>query len=1048
MRTVVAWSVRFRLLVVPAAAVLTLFAAFELRSAPIDVLPEFAPTYVEVQTEALGLSATEVESLITVPLERDLLNGVAGVEVIRSESVLGLSSITLVFEPGTDLLDARQLVQERLIQAHILPNVAKPPTMLQPQSAQSRVLMVGLASDELSLPELGLLARWTIRPRLMSVPGVSNVVIWGQRDHQLQVHVDPRRLRQSNVTLQQIVSTTGNAQLVSPLSFLAASTPGTGGFIDTPNQRLQVRHLLPIAEATGLAQVPVEGTNGRRLRLGEVAEVVESHQPLIGDAIVDGRPGLILVVEKFPRTNALEVTRDVEDAIDLMRPGLSGIEIDSALFRPATFVEEAMDNLLVALVAGLVLLVLVLFALFLEWRAVLVSLVTIPVSLLAAALVLSLRGETLNAIAFAGLLLAIGVVTDDAVVAAQTVRRRRGDAEATLVEATIETRGPLVYATVIALLAVLPVFFLGGLAGAFFEPLAVSYVLAVAASMAVAVTVAPAIALTLSASAKHDRQDLPLLRRATPRYTMALSDLLHRPVPVLAAVGIVGAVALLLTPLLRQDVVPSFKERSLLVHLNGPPGTSRPEMVRILNRAGRELRSVDGVRSVGAHVGRAVMGDEVAGVNAGAIWVTLDADAAYDEAVSRVESVIDGFPGLERELTTYSAERVRTIGALADGNERERRTADGLAALTGLDAPVVVRIYGKELVELERKAAQVRERLAEVDGVVNARVESQPREPTLEIEPKLAAAREHGIKPGDIRRAAATLVQGIEVGSLFEEQKVFDVVVTGVPEVRHSPTSVRDLLIDTPDGDQVRLNEVADVRVASAPTTIRREATSRRIDVSADVRGRDVDDVLGDVETRLATVEFPLEYHAEVLEERADEGAVNVRVVGFAIAAALAAFLLLQVAFGSWRLSGLFLLALPFALSGGLIGALVAGRSLSLGALAGFLVVLAVAVRHGVLFVSSYQRRLLDGEPPGQRLLVRSAEQRLGGVAAGLAATAAVLLPFLVLGSIPGHEIAHPMAAVALTGLVTAALFALFVIPALYALVGPADPHAAEGDLT
>lgn len=305
---------------------------------PTDLLPEFSPPTVWIQTEALGLSAAEVEQLITVPLEADLLNGVAWLDTIRSESIPSLSSIELVFQPGTDLMEARQMVQEKLTQAHGLPNVSKAPTMLQPVSSTGRVLKIGLRSDALSLIEMSVLARWNIRPRLMGVPGVANVSIWGQRKRQLQVHVDPDRIQEADVSLRDVVATTGNALWVSPLSFLDAAYPGTGGFIDTPNQRLGVRHVLPIVSPEGLSKVAIQGKD---LRLGEVVEVVESHQPLIGDAIVGHDSGIMLVVEKFPWANTLEVTQDVEQALDDLRPGLKDIEIDTELFRPASLIEDA-----------------------------------------------------------------------------------------------------------------------------------------------------------------------------------------------------------------------------------------------------------------------------------------------------------------------------------------------------------------------------------------------------------------------------------------------------------------------------------------------------------------------------------------------------------------------------------------------------------------------------------------------------------------------------------------------------------------------------------
>ena len=1045
MRWLVAWSLKFRLLVVPIAATLMVLGFAQLRDMPVDVLPEFTPPYVEIQTEALGFSAPEVEELITVPLEVNLLNGVAGIDVIRSETVAGLSATTLLFEPGTDLLDARQLVQERLTQASALPGVTTPPAMLQPLSSASRVLMIGLSSKELSLIEVGLLARWTIRPRLLGVPGVANVAMWGQREHQLQVQVDPGRLRAHRVSLEQIISTAGNSQLVSPLSFLEASTPGSGGFIDTPNQRLQVRHILPIAKPEGLAQVPVDGVDGNGLRLGDVTEIVEEHQPLIGDAAVDGAPGLILVVEKFPGANTLEVTRGVEEALAALRPGLSGVAVDSSIFRPANFIETAIDNLTVAVLIGCLLLVLALVALLFEWRIAVISLVSIPLSLIAAALVLALRGETMNTLALAGLVLAVVVVVDDAIVGAENTWRRLRQSRlersheptaAIVLEASAEVRRPISFATVIVLLAVVPVFFLEGPSGAFFEPLAVSYALAVLASMVVALTVTPALSFILLRSAPLQRRDAPPVRALKRGYGALLTRILGAPRPALVTLGVIAVLGLAVVPWLDGSLLPSFRERDLLIHVGGPPGTSRAEMTRITNRIGGELRGVEGVRNVGVHVGRAVMADQVVGIDAGELWVSLDPEPDYDETVSSVREVVDGYPGLDRELVTYSNERIRQVGSLSDGNDEGEGV--GLDALRGVDDPLVVRLYGNDLEVLRSEAEEVRQAVAGVDGVVRPRLEAQVEEPTLEIEPDLAAARRHGIKPGDIRRAAGTLVQGITVGSLFEEQKVFDVIVTGLPAARHSPTSIGELLIDSPSGDRVRLADVADVRVAPTPTVIRREAASGRIDVVAGVDGRDLGSVVGDVERRLEDLELPLEYHAEVVAESADRQAAGRRMLGFGVAAAIGILLLLQAAFGSWRFASLFLLATPLALVGGALAVFVAGGTISLGSLLGFFAVFGIAARNGILLVDRYQHLERDeGEVAGPGLVLRGAAERLTPIVMTAGAIGLALLPFVVLGGIPGNEVVHSMAVVILGGLVTSTLFSLVVVPALYLRFAP-----------
>src|SRR5574342_1133896 len=393
MRSIVGASMKFQFLVITVAIALIAFGVTQLREMPVDVLPEFSPPYVEIQTEALGLSAKEVEAMITVPMEQDLLAGVAWLDVVRSESVPGLSSVLVYFEPGTDLFRARQMVAERISQSAVgLPHVSKPPTMIQPLSSASGVTIDGLSSKDMSLIDMSVLARWTIAPQLMGVPGVAHVAIWGNRDRQLQVRVGPEQLQEMGVTLDQVVETTGNALWASPLTFLEASSPGTGGFIDTPNQRLNVWHVLPISSAPELAQVPVEGTS---LLLGDVAQVVEDHPLLIGDALVNESPNLLLVIEKLPGVNTLEVTRDVEAELAALQPGMPGLQFDATLFRPATYIEMALANLGQALVIGAVLVAFLLGLFLYGWRTALISLAAIIISLLAALFVLYLRGETL-----------------------------------------------------------------------------------------------------------------------------------------------------------------------------------------------------------------------------------------------------------------------------------------------------------------------------------------------------------------------------------------------------------------------------------------------------------------------------------------------------------------------------------------------------------------------------------------------------------------------------------------------------------------------------
>jgi Cu/Ag efflux pump CusA len=1054
MYRVIATSLRFRFLVLALAAATLVLGAAHLRHAKVDVLPEFTPPYVEIQTEALGLSPAEVEQLITVPLEADLLNGVQGVDVIRSKSVAGMSSIVMVFNPETDLYRARALVQERLTQAHALPQVSRPPTMLPPLSSSSRLLMIGLSSDKLTPIEQSVIARWTVRPRLMGVPGVANVALWGQRERQLQVQVDPERLRARGVTLGQVVSTAGNAQIVSPLSFLEASTPGTGGFIETGQQRLQVRHVFDkLATPKDLGAVPVDGTDGR-LRLSDVATVAEDHQPLIGDAIVHDRgAGLFLVVEKFPGADARRVTRDVEDALQKLRPGLGGMRVDTQVFRPASYIEDAIDHLTVALIAGGILLALAVAAWFAAWRPVLVTLVAVPLSLVTAALVLDLRGQTIDAIAFAGLAAAIAVVVSDAVSSAAGVagRMRRDQVadgavpvEGAVLGAFARTRGPLVYATLIAALAAVPVLAMEGRPGAFFEPLGVSYLLAVAASMAVALTVTPALSLLLLARAPVNRVS-PALRRLAPRYDVAVRRAAGRPRGALGAAAIALVLVVAAVPLMGTSLIPAFKDRDVVVRLDAPPGTSQPAMTRIVTDASRAVRTLPGVEDVGGHVGRAVTGDQVVDVNSGELWVSVDRDADYAKTMASIQRAAGAMRGVKHDVVTSSEQRLRDVGALTQGENAI--TSRHLDVLTGADDPLVVRVFGEDLGVMRRKADEIRRVMAGVDGVVHPRVQLPATQRNVEIEVDLAKARRLDIKPGDVRRAEAMLLQGIQVGSIFEGQKVFEVVVQGTAATRRGVGSIRNLLIDTPGGRHVRLGQVADVRVTPSPTVIERDSVSRRLDVVAGVSGRGLGAVADDVKRRVAAVPMPLEYHAEVLQKSTGEEINIVRIIGFTAAAVIAAFLLLQAALRSWRLAVVAFLTVPAALLGGVAAAALADRQLSLGALLGLVALLGITVHNSLALLRLMQD--LERDEAGSfaaDALIRAARERLAPVLIAATALAALAAPVAVMGSIPGLEIVQPMAIVLLGGLVTTTLLALFVVPPLALRFGqPRQVAQADG---
>jgi CzcA family heavy metal efflux pump len=991
---------------------------------------------VEIQTICLGLSAAEVEGLVTVPLEQ-ALQGMAGLDFVRSKSIPQLSSIELLFKPGTDIFRARQLVGERVATVGpTLPTWAAPPFIMPTTSTTSRVMKIGISSKDISVTRLSTIAYWKIRARLLRVPGVANVALWGEHLQQLHVLADPGRMQDHGVSLEQVMETTADSLDAGLLRFSSGAVIGTGGFLDTPNQSLAIRHVLPIVTPKNLAAVRVEGTSGGNVRLADVADVVEGYMPLAGDAVINDGPGLLLVVEKFPWGNTLDVTHGVEEAIDDMRPGLPGVEIDTHIFRAANFIEASIDNLTSALIIGALLVVLVLGAFLFEWRAAVISVVAIPLSMVAAGLTLYARGETINVMVLAGLVIALGVVVDDAIIDVQNIVRRlrehrkegSGRSSAAIVlESSLEVRGPIVYATLIIVVAMVPIFFLQGLTGAFFRPLALSYVLAVGVSLLTALTVTPALSLILLRKAPLERRESPLSRWLEHRYERVLSRVVSTPRPAYLAVGLTAAAGFVVVPFLGESLIPTFKERDFLGHWITKPGTSLTEQNRIVTRAGRELRSIPGVGHFGSHIGQAFLADETVGVNFGENWISMDPSADYEETLASIQKVVDSYPGVFHDVQTYLNERIDEV-------------------LAGSSEPVVVRIFGPDLGTLRRKAEQVRGIVSRVDGIEDSFVEFQDGVPQVQVEVDLAAARRYGIKPGDVRRASATLMESEEVGDIFWGGRAYDVHVWSTPETRNSLTSIRELPIDTPAGGHVRLGDVAEVRIRPTPNVVHHEHLSRSIDVAAGVSGRDLGAVAREVERRLGGVQFPIGYHAELLGEYKERKAAANRMFIFGIGAAIVIFALLQASFGSWRLATLSFLTLPIALVGGALAAFVFGRTLSLGSLVGFYTVFGIAARNGILMINHFQHlERHEGETFGPALVLRGALERLSPILMTSLATGLALIPLVVAGEIPGHEIEYPLAIVILGGLVTSTLLNLFVVPSLYLRFGKGRGELAEG---
>jgi CzcA family heavy metal efflux pump len=1029
----VSTSIRLRWVLLALCVVMMYFGYRSLQRAPLDVFPEFAPPLVEVQTEAPGLSSEQVEALVTMPLE-NALTGLPGVKTVRSKSVLGLSQVVLVLGHGTDHLKVRQLVQERLAsESRQLPSVAKPPVILQPLSSTSRVMKIGLWSDSLDQRQMTLLAMWTIRPKLMSLPGVANVAIWGQRDTQFQVLIDPDRLRANRVSIDEVMKAAGDA-----------SSLETGGFFDTPNQRLAIRHSTPLSSPEELGAALVAVRDGAPVRLRDVADVRIGYPPPIGDAIIaskreggvgESKPGLLLIVEKHPDGNTLDVTRSVDRALEELEPALGGVNVDRAIFRPATFIERALNNLTHSLLVGCGLVAVILIAFLFDWRTAFISMLAIPLSLVAAVLVITWAGFTVNTMVLAGLVIALGELVDDAIIDIENiVRRQRLNLEAgsprsafqVVVDASLEVRGAVVYATLIVVLVFLPVFFLGGLAGAFFRPLALAYILAVLASLIVALTVTPALAYIMLMGRTEARPEAPLTVWLKALYRPILPFFLERPWLCLA--GTLAAFVLTGVAYWRlgQEFLPHFQETDFLMHFVEKPGTGLDAMRELTKDASQNLMKVKGVRNFGSHIGRAEVADEVVGPNFTELWISIDEEADYKATVKEIEAVVGAYPGLYRDVLTYLRERIKEV-------------------LTGASAAVVVRLYGPDLDVLRYKAQEVEAAIKDVPGVKNLKVEQQVLVPQVEVRLKPGAAARFGVTAGHVRRASSAFLRGTKAGEVYEGQKKFDVVVWGVPSVRADLAALRALPVDTPLAGQVRLGDVAEVLIVPAPNLIQRENASRRLDITCNVEGRDLGAVARDIEAKVKEVQFPQEYHPELLGEYAERQASSWQLFVLGILAVVGVILVLYADFRAWRPTLLVAVTIPFALIGGVAAVFVSGGVLSLGSIVGFVTVLGIAARNGILMVSHFRHlEAEEGVPFGKDLVMQGAEERLSPILMTALCTGLALVPLVIAGNKPGHEIEYPLAVVILGGLVTSTVLNLFVVPPLYLMFGHSPPSNEE----
>jgi CzcA family heavy metal efflux pump len=1014
----VGFAIRFRGIVLAIGCALFGYGWFALGTAKYDVFPEFAPPQVAIQTEAPGLSPEQVEVLVTQPIETSV-NGLAGVESMRSASIQGLSVVTVIFRPRSDIYRARQLVTERLaVAGNQLPQGVRPPAMTPLTSSASTVLIIGLTSDQRSLMDLRTMADWTVRRRLLAVPGVAQISTYGGDVRSLQIQVRPEDLIRFRVSMNDV---------------LVAARKATGvrgaGFVDTANQRITLETRGQSLTPEQVARTVLLHEAGASIVLGDVADVVAAPEPPIGAALINGKPGIMLMIGQQYGANTRDVTARVDEAIQELRPALEAeqIQLYPDLFRPANFIDTATENVVQALAIGGGLVVIVLFLILFDWRTSVISCIAIPLSLITAVLGLQWMGETLNTMTMGGLAIAIGEVVDDAVIGVENVVRRlrenRRSAEPqpedrVVLDAMLEVRSSVAYATFAVILVFLPILALSGVAGRLFGPLGIAYIFAVLASLAVALTVTPALSMILLAGRPRQKlNDPPIVRWSRRIYKGLLGRIERFSKLVIATAVVLTIVGGAMLPFFGSTFLPDLREGHLILHVSAVPGTSLDESLRIGKLINDALQQIPGVRSVAQHAGRAEAGSDTAGTHFSEFEIDLQPGLPgrkQAETETRIRAALANFPGVTLSLKTFLTERVEET-------------------VSGVTAAVAVNIYGNDLETLDRAARDVERELREVPGAVDVQQRSPPGMPQISVTLRPSDLQRWGLDAVEVLELIRTAYQGDIVGQGYEGNAVFNVIVILNGPTRARLTQIGDLPLRTPSGAYVLLRQVADVYETSGRYQLQHHAAQRVQTVTANVSGRDVASFVADAKSKIATeVTLPPGAHVEFAGTAEAQAQSQRDLLVNASLAAIGIVILLSIATAHWQNLALVLINLPFALVGGVFAVAVTGGVISLGSMVGFVTLFGITLRNSILMISHYEHLVVvEGRAWGPEAAVDGAADRLIPILMTSLVTGLGLLPLAAGAGEPGREIEGPMAIVILGGLMTSMVLNLLVLPTL-----------------
>jgi CzcA family heavy metal efflux pump len=1024
------FSIRFRGVVIALACICLAYGVYNLGRARYDVFPEFAPPQVGIRAEATGLSPQQVEELVTRPIE-NAVNGVAGVQRLTSTSIQGLSAVTVYFDPSSDIFRDRQAVAERLATvAGQLPQGVEPPSMTPLTSSTNIVLVAGLTSKTRSLMHLRTIADWSVRPRLLAVPGVANVAVFGRDIRSIQIQVHPHQLIRYRLGLEDVLNAARKATGVRG-----------AGFIDTSNQRIVFQSEGQSVEPEDISRTVLLSGGAGSVTLGDVADVVIAPEPPIGAAEINGRPGVILNISEQYGANTVEVTRSVLSALRELEPDLKAQDVilDPDLFRPATFISTATGNVRDSLIIGAVLVIAVLYLFLFDLRTAAISCAAIPLSLLAATTVLEAFGVTLNTMTLGGLAVAIGVVVDDAVVDVENIiRRLRQNARLSqprpiarvVRDAALEVRSAVAYATFAVILVALPIIALSGIAGRLFGPLGLSYLIAVLASLLVALTVTPALCMALLSRRTALDKDPPVMTWIRTRYAHLLHRIMRHPRRLVAAAVVFTVAGCAVLPFFSGSFIPELNEGHFIVHMATVPGTSIEQSLRIGERIADALRRLPVVRSVAQRVGRAELGEETFAPNYSEFEVDLRAGLSGDqaeEAQADIRKVLAGFVGANFAVNTFLSERIEET-------------------LSGYTAEVAVNIFGDNLKMLDKKAKQVARVLGRTPGATEVQIQSPTGLPQLTIRLRKRELERWGFDATEVLDLVRTAYQGDVVGQTYQGNRAFNVIAILDDPSRDNIAKVGDLPLRSPSGAYVRLKQVADVFEAPGRYQILHEGGRRLQTVTANVAGEDVAAFVRAAKSAIAAqVHFPAGTYSQFAGAAEAQSQAQRDLLVNSIVAGSGVILLLSIVTRQWRNLLLILANLPFAAVGAVLVVFGTGGVLSLGGMIGFITLFGITLRNSILIIAHYEHLThVERAPWGLETAVRGAADRVAPILMTSIVTALGVLPLAIGMGAPGREIEGPMAIVILGGLMSSMALNLLVLPTLALRYGRFERIADE----